>query len=97
MKKSRASSVPGGRGAKSGVHTRRRSIDFSDIPELSDEQLAHMRRVGRPPVGDRPKKPISIRLDQKVLEWVKRTAAALDRPYQSLISDILEKEMKKAG
>jgi predicted DNA binding CopG/RHH family protein len=36
-------------------------------------------------------------LDQHVLEWVKRTAAKLDRPYQSLISDILEKEMKKAG
>ena len=97
MKKSRVSSVPGGRVVRSGTRTRGRGIDFSDVPEFGDRQLASMRRVGRPPVGDRPKKPISIRLDQHVLEWVKRTAAKLDRPYQSLISDILEKEMKKAG
>ena len=97
MRKSRASSVPVGRVAKNGGRTPHQNIDFSDIPELGDGQLAHMRRVGRPPVGDRPKTPISIRLDRKVLEWVKRQAAKLDRPYQTLISDILEREMKKAG
>jgi hypothetical protein len=26
-------------------------MDFSDIPEASDEQLREMRRVGRPPLG----------------------------------------------
>jgi predicted DNA binding CopG/RHH family protein len=56
-----------------------------------------MRRVGRPPAGERPKKPISIRLDERILAWVKRTAAKRHQPYQSLISEILEKEMKKAG
>ena len=29
----------------------KRKIDFSDIPELSDEQLSNMRRIGRPPLG----------------------------------------------
>jgi len=56
-----------------------------------------MRRVGRPPLGAQPKKPISIRLDERVLAWIKRTAAERHEPYQSLISKILEKEMKKAG
>ena len=97
MKKSGASSARGGRAGKRGVVTRRRKIDYSDIPELSDEQLARMRRVGRPPLGERPKKPISIRLDERVLEWVKRTAKRRHKRYQSLISEILEKEMKKAG
>ncbi|MFQ5667597.1 MAG: BrnA antitoxin family protein [Candidatus Binatia bacterium] len=76
---------------------KRRKIDFSDIPELSDEQLAGMRRVGRPPRGGRPKKLISIRLDQRVLAWVKTVASENDQPYQALINDILEREMRKAG
>jgi len=97
MKKSGGSSARDGRAGKSGAVTRRRRIDYSDIPELSDEQLARMRRVGRPPLGAQPKKPISIRLDERVLAWVKRTAAERHEPYQSLISKILEKEMKKAG
>ena len=56
-----------------------------------------MRRIGRPPIGDLPRKSVSIRLDQGVLEWVKRRAAAQDQPYQSLINDILQKAMRRAG
>ena len=97
MTNSGESSARGGRAAKKGTDTKRRRIDYSDIPELADEQLSRMRRVGRPPLGDRPKKPISIRLDERLLDWVKRTAAKKDQPYQSLISQILEKEMKKVG
>jgi len=52
-----------------------RKIDFSDIPELSDEQLSRMRWVGRPTVGDElPRKLIAIRLDAKVLSWLRKTA-----------------------
>ncbi len=29
--------------------TKKRTIDYSDIPPLSDRQLASLRRVGRPP------------------------------------------------
>jgi uncharacterized protein (DUF4415 family) len=97
MKKSRASSVRGEPVIKSARDMKRRKIDFSDIPELSDEQLAGMRRVGRPPRGERPKKLISIRLDQRVLAWVKALASEKDQPDQSLINDILEKERRKAG
>jgi hypothetical protein len=39
----------------------KRKIDFSDIPELSDEQLTRMRRVGRPTIGRAPRAPISLR------------------------------------
>jgi len=41
-------------------------IDFSDIPELFDKQLSRMRPVGRPTVGDEPRKLIAIRLSTKV-------------------------------
>lgn len=74
-----------------------RKTDFSEIPEMTDAQLASMRRVGRPPIGDQPRKAVSIRLDQGVLEWVKKSAAARHQPYQTLINEILEKAMRRAG
>ena len=74
-----------------------RKTDYSEIPEMTDAQLASMRRVGRPPIGDQPRKAVSIRLDQRVLEWVKKSAAARRQPYQTLINEILEKAMCRAG
>ncbi len=66
MKKSRGSSARGRRAGKKEKSTTRKKIDFSDIPELSDEQLSRMRRVGRPTAGDEPRKLIAIRLHDKV-------------------------------
>jgi uncharacterized protein (DUF4415 family) len=97
MKKSRASSARGERVAKKEGDTRQRKIDFSDIPELSDVQLSRMRRVGRPTVGDEPRKLIAIRLDAKVLGWLRRTAEKKGLPYQSLVNEILAAEMRKVS
>jgi uncharacterized protein (DUF4415 family) len=76
---------------------RSKQIDFSDIPELSDNQLSSMRRVGRPTVGDEPRKLIAIRLDAKVLGWLRKTAEKKGLPYQSLVNEILAGEMRKAS
>src|SRR5688572_394192 len=97
MKKSRASSARGERAAKKEGDTRQRKIDFSDIPELSDRQLSSMRRVGRPTVGDEPRKLIAIRLDAKVLGWLRKTAEKKGLHYQSLVNEILASEMRKAS
>lgn len=97
MKKSKELLVPGWRVARKRKDSKRKKIDFSDIPELSEKQLSVMRRVGRPTLGDRPRKLIAIRLDPKVLDWVKETAAKRGLPYQSLINNILTKEMKQAS
>jgi uncharacterized protein (DUF4415 family) len=56
-----------------------------------------MRRVGRPPLGDEPRQLIAIRLDSKVLRWLRAVAAKRQVPYQSLINDMLASEMKKVG
>ena len=56
-----------------------------------------MRRVGRPTVGDEPRKLIATRLDAKVLSWLRETAAKEGKPYQSLVNDILAEEMRKAS
>jgi len=97
MKKQSDSSVRGWRIAKKRGVTKKRKIDYSDIPPLSDDQLASMRRIGRPPLGDEPRQLIAIRLDPKVLRWLRAVAAKRQVPYQSLINDMLASEMKKVG
>src|SRR3989338_7005244 len=97
MKRSRGLSAQGGQAGKKGKDTRSKKIDFSDIPELSEKQLSRMRRVGRPTLGDEPRKLIAIRLDPKVLGWLRRTAEKKGLPYQSLVNQIVAEEMKKAS
>ncbi len=97
MKRSRGLSLRGGQAEKKGKNTRSRKIDLSDIPELSEKQLSRMRRVGRPTLGDEPRKLIAIRMDPKVLAWLRKTADKKGLPYQSLINQILAQEMRKAS
>ena len=97
MKRSRGSSARGGRAGKKERGMKPKKIDFSDIPELSDNQLTRMRRVGRPTVGDEPRKLIAIRLDPKVLSWLRETAEKKGKPYQSLVNEILAEQMRKAS
>jgi len=93
MKKRRRLSAHGARGVKS----EKGKIDYSDIAELSDQQLSAMRRVGRPTVGEEPRKLIAIRLDAKVLGWLRKTAEKKGLHYQSLVNEILASEMRKAS
>lgn len=65
-------------------------IDFSDIPEATDEDLKRMRRVGRPSSG-MAKQLIAIRLSPKLLSQLRKMADAQGKPYQSLIHELLEK------
>lgn len=68
-----------------------------EILRILKKQLSHMRRVGRPTLGDEPRKLIAIRLDPKVLGWLRRTAEKKGLPYQSLVNQILAEEMRKAS
>jgi len=97
MRRLSESSVRVWRVARKKDAIKRRKIDYSDIPPLSDKQLASMRRVGRPPLGEKPRQLIAIRLDTSVLRWLKSLATKRRVPYQSLINDLLAGEMKKAG
>ncbi len=97
MKRISESSVSDWRIGKKKAVTRKRKIDYSDIPPLSDDQLASMRRIGRPPLGAEPRQLIAIRLDPKVLRWLKALAVKRNVPYQSLINDMLASEMKKVS
>src|SRR5437867_13260478 len=96
MNKSRfGSSARGARVRKRGPFTKRRKIDFSDIPEMSDAQLRARRRVGRPPLGEVARHLIAIRIDPQVLEDLRDEAKQRDIGYQTLINDILTDHTKK--
>ncbi len=70
-----------------------RQIDFSDIPESTDKELKGARRVGRPRTG-RAKQLIAIRIDPHLLAQLRRLAAQQDKPYQTLIHELLERAAK---
>ena len=62
------------------------NIDFGDMPELTDAQLAEMKPVSfyRP-----VKQQITARVDADVLAWLKSQG----KGYQSRINAILRREM----
>jgi predicted DNA binding CopG/RHH family protein len=71
-------------------------IDFSDIPESTDEELSRARRVGRPKSGN-AKQLIAIRISPRLLAQLRRLAAKRDKPYQTLIHELLEKAARKSN
>ncbi|QPD05007.1 MAG: hypothetical protein Nkreftii_002781 [Candidatus Nitrospira kreftii] len=86
----------GKRAAKSVSHIPDSEIDFSDIPELSDEQLKRMRRIGCPATG-MAKQLIAIRLSPRLLAALRQMAAKRGKPYQTLIHELLEKAASQAA
>jgi len=87
-----------GQAAKSAkpMHQRDSQIDFSDIPELSENQLKSMKRVGRPPLGNATKQLIALRLEPQMIERLRTLADKEGIGYQTLINEILQRYLKKA-
>ena len=96
MANKRSGSSAQGRQAKKSVKsTPDRKINFSDIPELSDRQLEAMKPLGRPLLGNAPRKLIAVRVDTEVLEKLRKEAKKKGTGYQSLINEILSKHAKR--
>lgn len=94
-KKRSASSAHAKPAAKSARHIPDAKIDFSDIPESTDDELKRARRVGRPKTGE-AKQLIAIRLHPRLLAQLRRLAAQRKKPYQTLIHELLESAAKVA-
>lgn len=85
-----ASSARGRQAARNAKHMPDSRIDFSDIQESTDAELKRARRVGRPKSGH-AKQLIAIRISPRLLAQLRRRAARLSKPYQTLIHELLEK------
>lgn len=94
-KKSSGSSAHGKRAARSAVHTPDSDIDFSDIPELTDQELKRARRVGRPKSAY-AKQLIAIRIDPRLLGRLRRLARNKRKPYQTFIHELLERAASRS-
>lgn len=64
-------------------------IDYEDIPRLTDEQLAGMVRF-----RDIKKVPVSVRLDPKVLEWLKSKGEGHLTRINDILANLMEAEQK---
>lgn len=69
--------------AKSQKRAGAERIDYSDIPALTDKQLAEFKR--------RPKKLVAVRLDADVYEWIQRFGAG----YSTRINEVLRTVMSQ--
>lgn len=74
---------------KSIAAIRDTQIDISDVPELTAEQ---MRRAVRGQWYRPIKKPVTIRLDTDVIEWLKKDG----RGYQTKANRLLRTEMLRS-
>ena len=72
-----------------------RDIDFSDIPEMTDEELRRARRVGRPTLGEVARQLIAIRIDPQLLQRLRDEADRRHVGYQTLIHEILSEYTEK--
>ena len=54
-----------------------------------------MRPVGRPPLGDEPRRLIAIRVDPRVLESFRKAARRRRVGYQTLINEVLAEHTRK--
>lgn len=96
VRKQSASSARERRPGKSVKHISDPKIDFSDIPESTDEELARAKRVGRPRTGN-AKQLIAFRIEPALLAKLRKLAAKKGRPYQTLLHELLESAVKKAA
>lgn len=93
-KRSTASLVRGLRAKKSEKNIQDSSIDFSDIPEMTDAQLKQMKRPGRPLMGMEKRQLIAIRIDPATLIRLKKVAEKKGKGYQTLVNEILTSYVK---
>jgi predicted DNA binding CopG/RHH family protein len=88
-------SARGNRVEKSAKPIPDSAIDFTDIPQSTDEELHRAKRVGRPRSSD-AKLLIAIRIRSSLLIKIQKAAKAAGKPYQTFIHEILENKMKEA-
>ena len=65
-------------------------IDYSDIPKLTEEQLARMVRLR----DVRRKVPVSVRLDPQVLDWLRGKGEGHLTRINDILTNLMEAELR---
>ena len=69
-------------------------IDLQDIPRLSEEQLASMVRLRE---ARQAKVPVSLRLDPRVLAWLKSKGSGHLTRINDILTNVMEAEERARG
>jgi uncharacterized protein (DUF4415 family) len=59
-------------------------LDYSDVPALSDQQLAQFRRP--------PKKLVAVRLDADVFEWLQQFGAGYSTRINRVLRAVMDQQ-----
>lgn len=65
-------------------------INYEEIPQLTQEQLAKMVRLR----DIKPKVPVSVRLDPRVLEWLKSKGEGHLTRINDILTNLMEAERR---
>ena len=65
-------------------------INYEEIPRLTEAQLAKMVRLR----DGRPKVPVSVRLDPRVLEWLKLKGEGYLTRINDILTNLMEAERR---
>jgi len=68
-------------------------LDFSDIPESTDQELARARRVGKSGGGRAPY-VMAVRLTPTLLASLRKLASKRHQPCHALIPELLTQALK---
>jgi uncharacterized protein (DUF4415 family) len=68
-----------------------RPIDFSDIPAMTPEELARMVSIRE----FRKREPISVRVDPRVIEWLKSKGPGHLTRINDILLNLMEAEQKQ--
>ncbi len=70
--------------ARNQAHSGDAHIDYSDIPALSEKQLAQFKRA--------PKKLVAVRLDADVFEWIRQFGAGYSTRINSVLRVVMSQQ-----
>jgi uncharacterized protein (DUF4415 family) len=65
-------------------------LDFSEIPRLSEEQLAHLVRLR----GGKRKVAVSVRLDPQVLDWLRSKGEGHLTRINDILTNLMDAESR---
>ena len=95
MPKRSVSSARAARVVRSAQRTPSRRLISRIFRTRRPQQLRAMRRVGRPPLGERSRQLIAIRLDPDVLDEFRKEARRRRVGYQTLMNEALAEHIRK--
>jgi uncharacterized protein (DUF4415 family) len=71
--------------------------DYSDVPEITDEQWAQRMSVSEYFALRRKKQPVTVRLDKDIVAWLQSEGEGYQTRMNAILREAMTKSLKRAG